>query len=357
MRKALYVSAFVPDERAPHAGGQAAFQNRAELARQGFEVRSFICSTEPRPGAADSKDVFFRQTTLRLAFSWMMTVASRQATPLLSMLFLDTRNNILFERALRKELETGSYEVVFIDFTQACLPVYRALRHLPARPKVWLCIHDLYVQKMLRDSRLLSKMCMSSTARIERTLLQWADEVITLSDKDRALAAIMYECRNVKAKPFVPPSWVHRVQRAAGTINPHEVLFFANFSRIENREAVAWFLREALQLLTQRFQDFQLVLGGAGSDTVPLPDQGKHVRRTGYVKDPSALFTTCAAAIAPLALGAGIKFKVLEAVAAGVPVVGTPVALEGVDPSELVIEAARECFVEKLAQLLRDGSH
>jgi glycosyltransferase involved in cell wall biosynthesis len=67
---------------------------------------------------------------------------------------------------------------------------------------------------------------------------------------------------------------------------------------------------------------------------------GDHVVVSGYVPSLTDLFATVCAVLAPLRFGSGIKIKVIEALAHGVPVLGTPCALEGVrtDSNSGVVE-------------------
>lgn len=52
---------------------------------------------------------------------------------------------------------------------------------------------------------------------------------------------------------------------------------------------------------------------------------------TGYVPDTAPYLRRCRVSIAPLRYGAGMKGKVGEALAAGLPVVATSIAVEGTD--------------------------
>jgi glycosyltransferase involved in cell wall biosynthesis len=54
------------------------------------------------------------------------------------------------------------------------------------------------------------------------------------------------------------------------------------------------------------------------------------IELTGYVDDLDALFATTTAMLAPLRVGTGVKVKVLEALARGLPVVGTELAFSGI---------------------------
>ena len=74
---------------------------------------------------------------------------------------------------------------------------------------------------------------------------------------------------------------------------------------------------------------------------------GPRVEVTGTVPDVTAALARAAVLIAPITRGVGLRNKVLEAMAAGLPVVATPLALQGIGASEGVIEASTP---EQLAQ-------
>jgi glycosyltransferase involved in cell wall biosynthesis len=64
------------------------------------------------------------------------------------------------------------------------------------------------------------------------------------------------------------------------------------------------------------------------------------VRFEGYVADLASRLCEAAFFVAPIVSGTGIKTKVLEAMAAGVPVVTTPQGVSGLE-----VEHRRHCFV------------
>lgn len=354
-RRALYVSAFLPNEFAPHAGGQAAFQNRIDLERAGYEVTSLICTTE----AVRPEDIIaprtrvYRQTRGAVIIGYLTNLFAGRTTAFSAWPVLDTRANIAFECALRHELANGGHELVFADFTQVMLPVNRALRLSDSHPRTQCCAHDLFIQKMLRYESALTRWFTGPVIRAERNLLHAFEEVITLSDKDQALAIRLYDLPRVSLRPWTAPQWTRTVNRRADGMYAPELLFFANFARPENAEAVNWLLARAWPTIHRAIPDATLVLGGAGSEDVAIPAGAEGIRRTGFLDDPGELFEHCKLAIAPLAQGAGVKFKVLEALACGVTVVGTPIALEGIPRSALTIEASRDGFADAVISLLR----
>jgi glycosyltransferase involved in cell wall biosynthesis len=84
--------------------------------------------------------------------------------------------------------------------------------------------------------------------------------------------------------------------------------------------------------VASRLPGWELVLAGPGSDEFlarsPAPVDG--VRATGFVDDLTELFRASGIFAAPLTEGGGIKIKILEAMARGIPVVTTPIGAEGI---------------------------
>ena len=75
-----------------------------------------------------------------------------------------------------------------------------------------------------------------------------------------------------------------------------------------------------------------LVLAGNGSDKVLEGSPAEGVVATGYVADLKTAYSGCTIAVAPLLRGSGVKFKVPQALAYGLPVVTTTVGVEGLPP-------------------------
>jgi len=134
------------------------------------------------------------------------------------------------------------------------------------------------------------------------------------------------------------------VRRSLASIDPRLLVFFGNFDRPDNSTAAVWFLDRVMADVERAIPGIKLVLLGTGSDTLARRLDDERVSGVGFIDDPSPYFSRCALAIAPLLRGAGVKFKVLEALASGVPVVGTPVACEGVADQWLLTRAEPDDF-------------
>lgn len=96
-----------------------------------------------------------------------------------------------------------------------------------------------------------------------------------------------------------------------------------------NRDGLGWLLTEIWPRVLRRRPDASLrVIGRAAPpDGVSWP---AGVERAGFVDDLDEEYRSAAVALAPLRFGSGVKIKVIEALAAGLPCVATAVAVDGI---------------------------
>lgn len=111
---------------------------------------------------------------------------------------------------------------------------------------------------------------------------------------------------------------------------PFTMLFVGSFRHDPNRVAVDWFAQSVLPLILKRQPAARLVV--AGSDPPPPHVYGEHsgaLQMVGYVDDIRAPLARYALFVCPILSGSGVRVKLLEAFAAGIPVVSTRVGAEG----------------------------
>ncbi|MEI9974181.1 MAG: glycosyltransferase [Ignavibacteriota bacterium] len=114
------------------------------------------------------------------------------------------------------------------------------------------------------------------------------------------------------------------------TRTPGPCYFWAAFATTPNRVAVDWFVREVMPLILARVPEARLVI--AGSDPPPAhtyADTEGHLEMLGFVDDVREVLARYAVFVCPILSGSGVRVKLLEAFAAGIPVVSTVVGAEG----------------------------
>jgi len=110
---------------------------------------------------------------------------------------------------------------------------------------------------------------------------------------------------------------------------PFTLLFLGSFRHLPNQEALNWFLAHVFPQLRAAEPRTKLIV--IGSDPPPrhsLPDD-EAIELTGFVEDVREPFARYAVFICPILSGSGIRVKLLEAFAAGIPVVSTRLGAEG----------------------------
>jgi sugar transferase (PEP-CTERM/EpsH1 system associated) len=145
------------------------------------------------------------------------------------------------------------------------------------------------------------------------------------------------------------PAWEGR--------EPGRVVFTGVMNYLPNAEGCAWFVREILPLVRREVPGATFSIVGAH----PTPEVRRlaavpGVEVTGFVPDTRDWLRKASVSVAPLRIARGIQNKVLEAMAMGLPVVGTTCAtqgVEGVPGRDFLVLDDPERFARAVAALLR----
>jgi GT2 family glycosyltransferase len=196
----------------------------------------------------------------------------------------------------------------------------------------------------------------AQTRQIELGLMVQADATLVVSTAEQALLA--HECpqaqvdivSNVHALAPPGPGWAQR----AG------LLFVGGFRHPPNVDAMHWFATEVFPLLRRQRPDLQLHCIGADAPeavTTLATLPGVHVH--GHVPDLQPWLQGCRVSLAPLRYGAGVKGKVNQAMAHGLPVVATACAVEGMhleDGRDVLVADTAEGFANAVLRLHDDAA-
>lgn len=125
-----------------------------------------------------------------------------------------------------------------------------------------------------------------------------------------------------------------------------------------NQQAALWFGQRVFPRVQEKIPNAELWIVGAGpTQEVRALESNHGIHVTGTVEDVRPYYQKAAVSVAPYRFGEGTKLKVLEAMASGVPVVGTPIGCQGievVDGEHVLIADAEEEFGNRVIELLRD---
>ena len=190
--------------------------------------------------------------------------------------------------------------------------------------------------------------------RRELATYRKADVVITVSEEDKRILQ-----RAMKNLPVEVIANIHAVPPLVEpkVMSSNSLIFIGNFHHDPNVDAMLYFCKEVLPMLKEQVPDVRLTIVG-NSPPEEIQALGReNVEVLGFVPDITPLLEASAISIAPLRYGGGIKGKIAEAMAHGLPVVTTSVGTEGfgLSPGEnVLIGDTAEAFAGAVVQLIRD---
>jgi len=355
------VSPFLPYP--PIGGGHAQIWawvcrlgQRHELAFAGF------CETEAEaPGAAE-----LRRHCVRVA------VRLRKPKPHAYTSFAQLPRWVteFFSAELASDLRrlAAEFRPDVVQFLSSNMAQYQSFTH-PA-PAVVTALELSFLAYWRRVSalrgleRLQARLDWLRMLRYEAAAFRHADHVVAVSEREAGIIKAVAPRARITA---VPPG-VDRKQLARGQRGPvsDRVLYLGYMGHYPNLDGLLFLYREIWPEVRRVRPSAQLVVAGKGAreelarvapETLAAMTRDDSVHLAGFVPDLGAAIAASAALAAPLRLGSGVRNKVIEALAAGLPVVATRRAVEGIsvrDGKEALIADDARSFAHQLARLLGD---
>jgi len=207
-----------------------------------------------------------------------------------------------------------------------------ARRYLP-RARILYGVADLHHVRLERQALAEKRpelLAASRRLRLEECVAAWsADAVITHSADEAALLRRAVPEAQVYRVPWEVPERATPVPFAAR----RGIAFVGGYAHAPNADAACWLVEAVMPLVWAIDPTIECLL--VGSD---MPDAVRRLARPGvvplgHVADLGSVFDRVRLSLAPLRYGAGVKGKVLESLAAGVPCIMTPVGAEGLELS------------------------
>jgi len=243
------------------------------------------------------------------------------------------------------------YRVTILD---KILPLIRA--HAPQAALLYH-VADLHFLRLQRQAALEQDAALSAEADAMRAreleLVRAADCTITHSRFEADLLAELVPAAPVTIWPLMYP--LHGTER--GFADRRDVAFLGGYRHTPNVDAVKYFAAEILPALREREPALRFVAAGANPTAEVAALASDHIHVTGQVADLRAVLDHARVFVCPLRVGAGVKGKIMTALAYGIPVVTTSVGIEGsgVQPGKHVLVADDEAgFVRETLRLYRD---
>jgi GT2 family glycosyltransferase/glycosyltransferase involved in cell wall biosynthesis len=235
------------------------------------------------------------------------------------------------------------------------------------RIAVALFEHDIYFQSIGRGLGHMAGLSAELKARGEylralryelRSLPRFDQvQVCTAANREYLLGFLPRLAPRVSAGLRAGIDVSHYRFRAEGR-EPFTMLFVGSFRHDPNRAALDWFVHRVLPLIVAREPRARLVI--VGSDPPPAhtyADYAANLEMPGAVSDIRSPLGRFAVFVCPVLSGSGVRVKLLEAFAAGIPVVSTAVGAEGLadeDGRFCALADSPEAFAARVIEMFAD---
>ena len=186
--------------------------------------------------------------------------------------------------------------------------------------------------------------------RLEHELIEQADETWVVSSLEQQLLQ--------KKRPNKSIQVVSNIVDIPGSNRPFAVrrdwLFIGGFQHRPNIDAVLFFVKEIYPLLSENLRDAKFYIIGDKPPPEVAALATDRIVVAGLQRDVRPFFDSVKLSVAPLRFGAGVKGKINQSMAFGVPVVATSMAIEGMeltDREDILVADEPEEFARALIEL------
>jgi glycosyltransferase involved in cell wall biosynthesis len=262
-----------------------------------------------------------------------------------------------FPSVLKRLLETRKFDIIHFDHPHTAL-TWPQIKRMQPRARLVLDAHNVEAEIMERLAesapRWQRKGLRWQAGRIrelERELARNVDLIFACSDKDAAAFREM-GARHVRVVPnTIPPLSAPLVAQR------HDVVFVGSLDWRPNADAAMLLAKEIWPRCRALLPGARLVIVGRNPPPNVQALASHDVLIEGSVPSVRPYLDRAFATAIPLRAGSGTRIKILEAWAAGVPVIASKIAAEGLpysDGKDLILAEEPGEFARALVRLWRD---
>ncbi|HSE43407.1 MAG TPA: glycosyltransferase [Acidobacteriota bacterium] len=221
-------------------------------------------------------------------------------------------------------------------------------KHLPELAIAILTADLQFMREEKKQALYGSDPLVSEIRAAELQSYDLADCLIAVSDPDEEILRKHFPSKEIFTIPLIYEINTSPVEFGFRK----DLLFVGNFVHPPNADGVVHYSGHILPSLRNRLPGVKTYVVGAHSIPLLQSFACDDLIITGYVPSIEPFLAACKINIAPLRYGSGMNGKVVESMAAGLPVITTPAVAEAIgNDSGLIVAEDDEEFAEKIIQL------
>ena len=234
------------------------------------------------------------------------------------------------------------------------------------KAKIFYFGHDLHFIRERRQAEIENRPELLESAekweKVECGLFTKADVVHVVGAYEQGVLQEMFPGKPIRNIPlYLYEEGEMQSVGANGIEGRSTMIFVGGFNHQPNQDAVFWFMDEIYPKIIAEIPDLMFyIVGSRPTEKVKALANDKVVV-TGYVSDEELekLYSKARVNVIPLRYGAGVKGKVVETLAFGVPAVTTPIGAEGLPDVERCLDVVEEPeeYAARVLRYLRDDDY
>jgi polysaccharide biosynthesis protein PslH len=275
----------------------------------------------------------------------------------------------LMTSALSRLDATPGYDLVHLDSIHMIRYARSLGRILGRTPRVFYDWHNIESEAMRRYAestpsrakKIYANLTAVKLEALEREILAKGSGHIVCSEREKIqLQRIDPAARIAVIENGVDCGYFAELRRETGL---RRIVFVGKMDYYPNVEAVVAFAHKTWPMVREQLKDLTFTIAGANPTAAVQALAGiPGIEVTGTVPDVRPYYRDALAAVVPLRTGGGTRLKILEAMAAEVPVISTPLGAEGlmVRPGiDILISNLDDpaSWVRRLVELAHSGEH
>ncbi|MEA3638321.1 MAG: glycosyltransferase [Lamprobacter sp.] len=262
-------------------------------------------------------------------------------------------------KSIRRHLAEcgGRYEMIVLSRADTASRSMADVRRYAPQARCVFDTVDLHFLREQRYSDLMNNQHARNIAanrrREELSLIEQADTTLVVSSIERDLLKELKPSADIRLL-----SNIHQVESdIPGDADRSGVIFIGAFAHPPNIDAVLWFCQDIWPLVVAKHATLTLSVIGAEPPRKIRALASERVHILGQVEQIAPYFRGAKLSVAPLRYGAGVKGKINQSLANGLPVVATTMAAEGMfleDGASALLADSPEAFAHAISRLIED---